>query len=188
MVHSETHIPTPPPRRSGPLARLLTALALLLAAAAPAAADALFDRLAGEWIGKGTGVQRSDAPSEKVYCRIANEIADGGALLKQSGRCAIGNDTGTLSGHIRSLGRGRYDGSMTSPVMAGSAAIAGTGDGRRLNLEADYEDSKTRRPTKAAITVRLLADGQYRMVTKAADAATGEPVQSSELLFVRQEP
>ena len=186
MVHAETHIRTRPPRRSGPLARLLTALALLLASAAPAAADALFEQLAGEWIGKGTGVQRSGAPSEKVYCRITNEIAEDGAVLKQSGRCAIGNDTGTLSGHIRSLGRERYDGSLTSPVMAGPATITGTGDGRGLGLEAVYEDSKTRRPTKAAITVRLLADGQYRMVTKAADAATGEPRQSSELQFVRQ--
>jgi hypothetical protein len=164
----------------------VTALALLLAAAAPAMADALLEQLAGEWIGKGTGVRRPGAPSESIYCRIANEIVEDGAVLEQSGRCALGNDTGTLSGQIRSLGGGRYDGTMTSPVMRGAAAIAGTGGGRRLELKAVYEDSKTGRPTRSVVSLRVIADGQYRMVTQASDAATGEPVQSSELLFRRQ--
>jgi len=149
-------------------------------------ADTLLEQLAGEWIGRGTGVQRPGAPSERVYCRITNESKEGGAVLEQEGRCAFGNDTGGLSGHIRALGGGRYDGTMTSPVMRGEATITGTGGGRQLDLEAAYVDSKTGRPIKSVVSLRLVADGQYRMATKATDAATGEPVQSSDLLFRRQ--
>lgn len=134
------------------------------------------------------GVQRPGAPAEKVYCRITNVSAEAGAVIEQSGRCAIGNSTGALTGRIRSLGGGRYDGSLSSPVTRGTAAIRGTGDRLGLDLEAVYEDSRTRRPTKAAITLRLVAEGQYRMVTKATDVATGNPVQSSEVLFRRREP
>ena len=114
--------------------------------------------------------------------------AEGSDMLEQSGRCALGNDTGTLSGHIRAVGRGRYDGSLSSPVMRGQAIITGTGCGRRLNLEAIYEDTRTQRPAKAVITLRLIAEGQYRMVTTATDLATGEPVRSSDILFKRQGP
>jgi len=151
-------------------------------------ADALLEQLAGEWIGKGTGIQRPGAPSESLYCRIASEIVEDGAALEQTGRCALGNDTGALQVRIRALAGGLYDGTMTSPAMRGAAAIAGTGGGRRLELEAVYEDSKTGRPIRSLVSLSVIADGQYRMVTRASDAATGEPGQSSDVLFRRQEP
>lgn len=163
-------------------------MVLILAGAQPAAADALLEGLTGEWIGKGTGVQSTGSPSEKVYCRITNTLAEEGAVLAQEGRCAFGNDTGRLSGEIRALGGGRYDGTMTSPVMRGAAAIAGTGGDKQLDLEATYQDSKTGHPVRSVITLTVLADGQYRMVTEATDLATGALAQSSNLLFVRRPP
>lgn len=151
-----------------------------------ARADAFLERLAGEWVGRGTGIERPGAPSEKVYCRITNVSAGGGDVLEQSGRCAFGNATGAVSGRIRALGGGRYDGTLSSPVIRGEAAVSGAGDGRGLDLEAVYEDVKTLRPARAAISLSLLGDGRYRLVTEAEDVATGKPVQSSDILFSRQ--
>lgn len=179
MVHSRPRL-----RYVAPL--LSAAIAVLLAAGAPVAAEPLFEKLVGEWVGKGTGIQRAGAPTERVYCRINNEIARPGAVLKQSGRCAFGNDTGALSGQFRALGGGHYDGAMTSPMVRGTAVITGRGSDARLNLKAVYEDSKTGRPTKSVVSLIVIEDGKYRLMTKASDLATGAPVQSSELLFVRQ--
>ncbi|MDP2621753.1 MAG: hypothetical protein Q8P46_16530 [Hyphomicrobiales bacterium] len=154
----------------------------------PAAADAFLEGLVGEWIGRGNGVRHPGAPLEKVYCRITNVSAENGAVLKQEGRCAFGNETGALSGHIRALGDGRYDGTMNSPVMQGAASISGASDGKRLLLDAGYEDTITGRPARSYITLSLVAEGEYRMLTTATDAATGEPMQSSEILFRRKQP
>lgn len=148
----------------------------------------MLEKLAGEWIGKGTGIPRPGAPAERVYCRIENVSVGDGAVLEQSGRCAIGNDTGRLDGQIRSLGDGRYDGTLSSPAMSGAAEIAGTGDRGGLDLVAVYQDKRTRRTTKSAISLRLVDGDRYAMISKARDAATGEPVQSSDIVFQRQIP
>jgi len=161
-------------------------LALAIFADIPARADAVLEQLAGEWVGRGTGSARPGAPQEKVYCRITNTSAGNGAVLEQSGRCAVGNDTGALSSRIRALGGGRYEGTMSSPVMSGQARITGTGSSRGLDLEAVYEDSATHNRVKAVTSLRILDKDRYRMVTKATDLSTGGPVQSSEVLFSRQ--
>jgi hypothetical protein len=153
----------------------------------PAAADAFLEGLVGEWIGRGNGVQKPGAPLEKVYCRITNVSAENGAVLKQEGRCAFGNETGAFSGEIRAVGDGRYEGTMTSPVMRGTASISGKRDEDRLLLDAEYEDTLTGRPAKSYITLSLVEGGEYRMLTTATDAATGEPMQSSEVLFSRKQ-
>lgn len=165
----------------------MTAALFLLAGTLPAAADAFLEGLAGEWIGRGNGVRHPGAPLEKVYCRITNVSADNGAVLEQEGRCAFGNETGTLSGRIRALGGGRYEGTMASPVMRGTASISGAGDGKRLSLDADYLDTLTGRRARSDITLSLVANGEYHMLTKATDALTGEPMQSSEILFRRKQ-
>lgn len=154
--------------------------------APPLGAAEIFDGMAGQWIGKGTGRRNAGDPAEKIYCRITNTPRDGGAVMKQSGRCALGNSSGTIDGHIEASGDGRFDGSLASPAYKGPAAISGTGTARRMELATRYEDANTGRAISATIVFRLVSDGKYRMTTMATDADSGRTYEASDILFQRR--
>ena len=44
---------------------------------------------------------------ERIYCKVANRLVDGGSALEQKGRCAVASTSGSLKGKSAARGEGR---------------------------------------------------------------------------------
>jgi hypothetical protein len=165
--------------------KVIFAAAMALSAVPAAAEDALLGRLAGDWVGNGTFHQSADADAERVYCKIANTLVGDGNVLQQRGRCAVASNSGAIEGTIEAVGAGRYGGSLSSLASVGAATISGEGSGDTLVFEADYIDSRTKRPTRTTTTLAV-GDGTYTLVSEQIDPDDGTRFVSTEIVFKPQ--
>ncbi len=150
-----------------------------------AAEDPLLAKMAGNWIGRGKFKQSPSAEPELVYCKVSNTLVQGGAALKQSGRCAVASNSGRVSGTIELKGAGVYQGSLQSLSTKGPATITGTASNNQLALNAQFIDNRTNKPGKATIQA-VIGDGKYRMVSKTVDAKTNQEFVASDITFTKQ--
>jgi len=161
-------------------------VSLLLAVSAfPAfaAEDPLLSRLEGEWIGQGTVQNGPTAEPERIYCKIANRLVDGGSALEQKGRCAVATNSGRLKGKIAAKGQGRYEGSLDSPQTAGPAVLAGHAESDKIVLSARFVDRFSKRPGTSTISLFVGDGGAYRLVSDTVNPGTGKRFQASNILF-----
>jgi hypothetical protein len=164
----------------------LAGVGLLLAVGAlPALAgeDPLLSRLEGEWIGQGMVRMGPAAEPERIYCKIANKLVDGGLALEQKGRCAVATNSGRLTGKIAAKGQGRYEGSLDSPQTAGPAVLAGHAESGKIVLSARFVDRFSKRPSMSIISLFVGDGGAYRLVSDTLNPGTGTHFQTSDILF-----
>ncbi len=164
---------------------MIAALAGLMPLPALAAADPILSQLAGNWIGRGTFKQSPDAKPEPVYCKIANTLASGGAVLTQKGRCAVSSNSGSISGTIQANGSGSYQGSLQSLTSKGPATLSGKAAKGGINFSASFIDRKTQKPSKASVTL-VVADGKYRLVSNRVNPADNAEFAASDIVFTPQ--
>jgi hypothetical protein len=158
-------------------------LVALGAAPALAADDPLLSRLAGEWIGQGTVRMSPASEPERIYCKVANKLVDGGSALEQKGRCAVASNSGTLKGKIAARGEGRYEGSLDSPQTAGPATLAGHAADDKIVRSAEFIDRFSRRPSLSIISLIVGDGGQYRLVSDTLNPESGKHFQTSDIIF-----
>lgn len=172
------------PRRTGVTAgAAILCLVALGVAPALAADDPLLSRLAGEWIGQGTVRMSPASEPERIYCKVANKLVDGGSALEQKGRCAVASNSGTLKGKIAARGEGRYEGSLDSPQTAGPATLAGHAADDKIVLSAEFIDRFSRRPSLSIISLIVGDGGQYRLVSDTLNPESGKHFQTSDIIF-----
>lgn len=183
MVHKTSK---PPTRRA---ARCLTKFAgaglLLAIGVAPAlsADDPLLQRLEGQWIGKGTVRMSASSKPERIYCKIANKLVDGGQALEQKGRCAVADNSGRLKGKLASKGKGNYEGSLDTIQTKGPAVLDGHAEKDKIVLSAQFVDRFSRQAISSDISL-IVGDGSaYRLVSEMRDPGTGQQFQSGDILF-----
>ena len=123
-----------------------------------AAEDPLLSRLQGEWIGQGMVRMGPAAEPERIYCKIANKLVDGGLALEQKGRCAVATNSGRLRGKIAAKGEGRYEGSLDSPQTDGPAVLSGHAEADKIVLSAQFVDRFSKRPSLSIISL-IVGDG-----------------------------
>lgn len=183
MVH-KINIPSPCRMRRG-LAKFAVAALLLASGATSAAAadDVLLSRLQGEWIGQGTVRMSPGSEPERIYCKIANKLVDGGSALEQRGRCAVATNSGRLKGKISARGEGRYEGSLDSPQTAGPATLAGHAENDKIVLSAQFIDRFSKRPSLSIISLIVGNSGQYRLVSDTLNPESGKHFQTSDIVF-----
>lgn len=148
-----------------------------------AAEDPLLSRLEGEWVGQGTVRMGPSAEPERIYCKIANKLVDGGAALEQRGRCAVAANSGRLKGKIAAKGQGRYEGSLDSPQTKGPAVLAGHAEAGKIVLSAQFVDRFSKRPSLSIISLFVGDGGAYRLVSDTLNPGTGQHFQTSDILF-----
>jgi hypothetical protein len=153
---------------------------------APAANDPLLARLAGDWIGRGLARQTPQAETERVYCKIANVLSADGAALKQTGRCALANQSGKIDGLITALGDGKYGGLLDTLATNGPATLTGTRSEDRLVLVAEFIDAVSHQPTTSTTIIEVLPEGGYRLTADRVDPKTGLRYTASNILFAAQ--
>ena len=149
-----------------------------------AAGDPLLEKMAGDWIGRGTFKASPTAESELVYCKITNTLASGGNTLTQKGRCAVATNSGRVSGKFESKGGGAYSGSLESLATRGPATITGTAQGSNITFQAKFVDRKTKKSGTATIQMAI-GDGKYRLVSNGIDAS-GNQFVASDINFTKQ--
>ncbi len=122
--------------------------------------------MAGEWVGRGMMRQNAEAAPERVYCRVTNSLDEAGTTLTQKGRCAVGNNTATISGRIVAEPDGTYSGALATPQMETEAALAGTvAEDDALSFTASYVDARSKAPATATVTMRT-AEGAYQLLVE----------------------
>jgi hypothetical protein len=151
--------------------------------AASAADDACLSRLVGEWIGNGTMRTGPQAEPERVYCRITNTLGADGRTLQQKGRCSLASNSGPIDGTIAALGSNLYGGSLSSLASRGPTTIAGSANGSRLELNADFVDRFDGKPAHAVIVIHLVSGGGYRLTSTRIDPDDGSSWTASEIVF-----
>jgi len=147
------------------------------------AEDVLLSRLEGEWIGQGTVRMGPAEEPERIYCKIANRLVDGGAALEQKGRCAVATNSGRLRGKIAATGQGRYEGSLDSPQTAGPAVLAGYAEDDKIVLSARFVDRFSRQPINSIILLSVSDGGAYRLISDTLIPSTGKHFEASNILF-----
>lgn len=183
MVHERSSIAAGRARRGltkSAVAGLLLAIGLGPAAAAD---DPLLSRLAGEWIGQGMVRMSPVSEPERIYCKVANRLVDGGSVLEQKGRCAVASNSGSLKGRIAARGEGRYEGSLDSPQTAGPATLAGQAADDKIVLSAQFIDRFSRRPSLSIISLIVSDNGDYRLVSDTLNPESGKHFQTSDIIF-----
>jgi len=163
-----------------PAAALLIGLAGTTVAAA--ADDAFLVRLVGEWTGRGTMRTSPAADPERVYCKIANTLTEDGRALQQKGRCSLASNSGPIDGTIAAMGSNLYGGSLNSLASKGPATIAGSANGNRLELNAEFVDTFSGKPARSVIAIELMASG-YRLTSTRVDPGSGSSWKASEIVF-----
>lgn len=162
---------------------IFAAIAFLAALpSAQAADDPFLSRLVGDWIGRGTMRTGPTAEPERVYCKIVNRLSEDGSSLQQKGRCSLASNSGPIDGTIAAVGSGLYGGSLNSLASKGPATVAGSGNGTRLELNADFIDTFDGKPARSIIVLELTAEG-YRLTSTRADPGGAEPWQASDIVF-----
>jgi hypothetical protein len=183
VVHERSSIAAGRARRGltkSAVAGLLLAIGLGPAAAAD---DPLLSRLAGEWIGQGMVRMSPVSEPERIYCKVANRLVDGGSVLEQKGRCAVASNSGSLKGRIAARGEGRYEGSLDSPQTAGPATLAGQAADDKIVLSAQFIDRFSRRPSLSIISLIVSDNGDYRLVSDTLNPESGKHFQTSDIIF-----
>jgi hypothetical protein len=183
VVHERSSLAASPARRS--LTKSLVASLFLAVGLGPAVAadDPLLSRLEGEWIGQGTVRMSPASEPERIYCKVANRLVDGGSALEQKGRCAVASNSGSLRGKIAARGEGRYEGSLDSPQTAGPATLAGQAADDKIVLSAQFIDRFSRRPSLSIISLIVDKEGQYRLVSDTLNPESGKHFQTSDIIF-----
>jgi len=143
------------------------------------AEDVLLSRL----IGQGTVRMGPAEEPERIYCKIANRLVDGGAALEQKGRCAVATNSGRLRGKIAAKGQGRYEGSLDSPQTAGPAVLAGYAEDDKIVLSARFVDRFSRQPINSIILLSVSDGGAYRLISDTLIPSTGKHFEASNILF-----
>jgi hypothetical protein len=154
-----------------------------LPAPALAASDALLSKLAGDWVGRGTYRQSADAQPERIFCKVSNQLVDGGGALQQRGRCSLASGSGPIDGIISADGGGRNSGSLSSLASDGPAQLSGSGSGNRLVLDTSFIDARTNQPAKSTTTMTL-SGGSYRLLSERKDG--GKNWTASDITFAPQ--
>lgn len=127
--------------------------------------DPLLSRLEGKWIGQGMVQSGPSAKPERIYCKIANTLVDGGSTLEQKGRCAVASNSGRITGKIAAKGGGQYEGSLDSPQTRGPAVLAGHAVNDKIVLSARFVDRLSKKPGTSTISL-FVGDGSgYRLVS-----------------------
>jgi hypothetical protein len=130
-----------------------------------AADDPLLSRLEGKWIGQGTVQNKPGGTEERIYCKVANKLVNGGTTLQQNGRCAVASNSGKLVGKIAATGQGNYKGSMDSPQTKGPATLAGRAKNDTIVLSANFVDRASKKKENSTISL-VVGDGTtYRLVS-----------------------
>ena len=153
------------------------------AGAALAAEDPLLSRLEGEWVGQGTVRMSPGSEPERIYCKVANKLVDGGSALEQKGRCAVATNSGRLRGKIAARGQGRYEGSLDSPQTDGPAVLAGHAEANKIVLSAQFVDRFSKRPSLSIISLIVGDGGAYRLVSDTLNPNSGRHFQTGDILF-----
>ncbi len=173
---------SPPVSGPPPVPRLAPAEAY----PALAANDPLLAHLAGEWTGRGEIRQNGSAETERVFCKITNALSADGAALSQQGRCALANQSGTISGQITARGDGKYEGTLESMATEGPATLAGSRIGNSIVMATRFTDALTHQPATSTTTIEVLPEGGYRLLTERTDPGTGKAYTASEIVFAAQ--
>lgn len=159
-------------------------LAVSASSAALAAEDPILQRLQGEFIGQGTVRMSPNAEPERIYCKIANKLVDGGQALEQKGRCAVATNSGRIKGKIASTGQGRYAGLLDSPQTQGPAKLAGHAEpGHKIVFSAEAIDRFSRQASLSIISLTAGEGGAYRLVSDTLNPGTGKHFQTGDILF-----
>lgn len=148
---------------------LVVAAALAVPHAAQAQPEPYLARFAGTWIGQGSLKLERENAREAVYCRITSQLSPDGSTLQQSGRCAAGERSRTMTGVLvydsaRNAVSGNWAGGATD-----RAEVSGRRQGDRLVLQLRANTGYAR----GAITLDPVSTGRYRM-TISGEAGGGE--------------
>lgn len=106
----------------------------LMAGAGPAMAGDAFNRLAGQWQGKGT-IEFSNKSKETLRCRASYDVLQGGANLQLAIRCAGDSYKIELMGNANEAG-GKISGSWSEATLNVSGTLAGRADGSTIHVTA----------------------------------------------------
>lgn len=161
---------------------IFAATLIALTPAAALADDALLTKLVGGWTGRGTIKLKPDTEPERVFCKVTNTLLEDGKTLDQKGRCSLASSSGRIDGEIRADGGGKYSGTLASLASRGPAALVGTGNASRLDLDASFIDTFTHEPDTSITTIEVLPGG-YRLSTVRKDPKTGAGYTSSTITF-----
>lgn len=109
--------------------------AILVAAGAPAIAqDNPFGGLSGNWSGSGT-IKMADGNNERIRCRAAYAVKDGGVVLTQDLRCASDSYKFELNSAV-SYSAGAVNGTWTETTRQVSGSISGRAAGGQIQVHA----------------------------------------------------
>lgn len=156
-------------------------LALLLPTAAAAEEDAMLARFAGEWTGNGKIRLTREAEPERILCRLTNTLVEDGRALRQSGRCGIASNTGTLDGIIRGADDGSYAGTLESLASRGPSSLTGVREGDRVVMTGEFIDVQTGEPAVSVTVFEPTGDG-YTLTSERRDPGA-EPWDESSIVF-----
>ena len=113
---------------------IFAAAVCLMAGAGPAMAGDAFNRLAGQWQGKGT-IEFSNKSKETLRCRASYDVLQGGANLQLAIRCAGDSYKIELMGNANEAG-GKISGSWSEATLNVSGTLAGRADGSTIHVTA----------------------------------------------------
>lgn len=146
------------------------------------AADGLLQRFVGSWVGRGQIVLEPGGQPRRAFCRIKGTLAEDGRVLQQSGRCAAGEDTRSISARVVSQGGDFYAGNWDAGM--GSSQVSGTAQGNGLNLvlESGGGIPEGASPT---ITLTFGQSDAYKMEMTGVDPNRGR-FKVGDIVFERE--
>ena len=106
----------------------------LMAGASPAIAGDAFNRLAGQWQGKGT-IEFSNKSKETLRCRASYDVLQGGANVQLAIRCAGDSYRIELMGNANEAG-GKVSGSWSEATLNVSGTLSGSAAGGNIHVTA----------------------------------------------------
>jgi len=106
----------------------------LMAGAGPAMAGDAFNRLAGQWQGKGT-IEFSNKSKETLRCRASYDVLQSGANVQLAIRCASDSYRIELMGNANEAG-GRVSGSWSEGTLNVSGTLSGSAEGSNIRVTA----------------------------------------------------
>ena len=163
--------------RLGATATLAAAM-MALASGAFAADDPALKKLVGEWIGQGMFRWDSISDPERLYCRISSTISADG-VFRETGRCAVANDSAAVRVEIQAVAAGKYAGSASTGLgLRKPATFTGTGKGNQLVLVA----TETGEPVPTVLTIDIISGG-FRIRAERTDPKTGRKFTATDATF-----
>jgi type 1 fimbria pilin len=164
--------------RLGATATLAAAMMALASGAAFAADDPALKKLVGEWIGQGMFRWDSISDPERLYCRISSTISADG-VFRETGRCAVANDSAAVRVEIQAVAAGKYAGSASTGLgLRKPATFTGTGKGNQLVLVA----TETGEPVPTVLTIDIISGG-FRIRAERTDPKTGRKFTATDATF-----